>query len=91
MWSDLEKEVERLKKVAKRYLEAYRVARTIDGIGNIIRTNGKVFAVLFALAGFFILSQGRSEAATLAVGILCIVAGIAIGALFYSALHAVLR
>ncbi len=82
---DQEKEVARLKKVAKRYFDAYTVAKVIDSIGSTIKTIGGAFVLLFVVLGFYILSQSRGEATILAAAILIIILGVAIGALFYVA------
>ncbi len=82
---DQEKEIARLKKVVKRYFDAYRVAKVIDSLGGLIKTIGIGCAVLVALAGFFLLIYGRGAETIIAAGILVIILGIAIGALFYVA------
>lgn len=44
MSPDQEQEVARIKKVAKRYFDAYRVAKTIDGFGSTIKAIGVIVA-----------------------------------------------
>jgi hypothetical protein len=69
----------------KRYFDAYRVAKVIDSLGGLIKTLGIGCAVLVALAGFFLLIYSRGAETIIAAGILVIILGIAIGALFYVA------
>ena len=78
-----EKEITRIKKVAKRYFDAYRVAKTIDGFGSIIKAIGIIFALLLVLIGVFAYSQSRGESVVVAVSILSIILGISIGGLFF--------
>ena len=54
-----EVQIARIKAVAKRYLDAYRIARVTVGFGSTIKTVGATLAVLLVLAAFLIVGLGR--------------------------------
>ena len=80
---DQEKEVTRIKKIAKRYFDAYRVAKTIDGFGGLIKGAGVLFAVLLAFIGFFVFSQSRDASLGAVVAVLGIIIAAIVGVLFF--------
>jgi hypothetical protein len=70
-------QIARIKAVAKRYLDAYRIARVTVGFGSTIKGIGAVLAVLLVLGAFLILGLGRLGQSGLVVLIMvAIIAGI---------------
>ena len=68
-----------------RYKDAYLVARALDGYGTLVKVLGFVGAAMLFLYGVSWLNNGRLGDANFAFGLVCIVAGLFIAALFYFA------
>jgi hypothetical protein len=70
-------QIARIKAVAKRYLDAYRIARITVSFGSTIKAVGAALAVLLVLGAFLIVELGRFGQVSLIVLIMtAIIAGI---------------
>jgi hypothetical protein len=67
----------------KRYKDAYAVARVTNGFGVMIKVVGMIIGGLLALAGFIVASDARPKDPMSVLGIVGIVFGIIVGALFF--------
>ena len=67
----------------KRYQDAYVVARVTNGFGRMIKAIGIIIGGLLAVGGFMIASNGGPGDPMSVLGIVGVVGGVIVGALFY--------